>query len=132
MRDEIIRMVATPGTTLPKGPDCLFEVKWDGVRAVAFTRRDAVRLTSRKGTSIERQYPELAGMQKHVAAQTAILDGEIVALDSQGHPSFALLQPRIGSVASAVTQLARSRPVNYFVFDLLYFNGYDLRNSPPP
>ncbi|HTD24869.1 MAG TPA: DNA ligase D [Terriglobales bacterium] len=130
MPDEIIPMLATPETHLPQGPDWLFELKWDGVRAVAFLTPDAVRMTSRKSTSIERQYPELAGMQKHVAAQTAILDGEVVALDSQGHPSFALLQPRIGSVASAVAQLAKSRPVNYFVFDLLYFNGYDLRNSP--
>jgi len=51
-------------------------------------------------------------------------------LDSQGRPNFSLLQSRIGATASAAAQLARTQPANYFVFDLLYLNGYDLRESP--
>ncbi len=103
-------------------------MKWDGVRAVCFVEQESVRLVSRTGHSCEKQYPELSVISHYVAADEAILDGEIAALDDKGVAHFELIQPRISqSDPNAVSHMARSRPVVYFAFDLLYLNGYDLR-----
>src|SRR5512142_3236678 len=113
----------------PRGDDWLFEVKWDGVRAIAFVDHGEVRLQSRSGIRCERQYPELAVIHHQIAAETAILDGEIAVLDEKGVSRFHLIQPRIAnSDPNSVAHLTRSTPVVYFVFDLLYLDGYDLRN----
>ncbi len=113
----------------PRGADWLFEVKWDGVRAIAFIDHEEVRLQSRSGIRCERQYPELAVMHHQVAAGQAVLDGEIAVLDDKGVSRFHLIQPRIAnSDPNSIAHLARSTPVVYFVFDLLYLDGYDLRN----
>lgn len=131
MPREVAPMLAVPAEAPPTGPDWLYEVKWDGVRALCFLRPDGVRLISRKGTPMDRQYPELAILRHHVEASEAVLDGEIVALDESGRPSFARLQPRImASDPSAIAHLARRRPVTLYVFDLLYLDGYDLRRAP--
>ncbi|HEY1242629.1 MAG TPA: non-homologous end-joining DNA ligase, partial [Bryobacteraceae bacterium] len=113
----------------PHGPDWLFEVKWDGVRALAFVDHEDVRLQSRGGLRCERQYPELAVLPHQIAAQQAVLDGEIAVLDEKGVSRFHLIQPRIAnSDPNTIAHLVRSTPVVYFVFDLLYLDGYDLRN----
>lgn len=112
----------------PRGDDWFFEVKWDGVRAIGFLENESVRLQSRSGMRCERQYPELAVIHHNVAAQSAILDGEIAVLDDKGISRFHLIQPRIANTdPNAVAHLVRSTPVVYFVFDLLYLDGYDLR-----
>jgi len=112
----------------PRGDEWLFEIKWDGVRAVAFIEDEEVRLVSRTGHRCERQYPELAIMPHQVAADTAVIDGEIAVLDSKGVSQFHLIQPRIANTdPSSIAHLTRSTPVVYFAFDLLYLNGYDLR-----
>ncbi len=112
----------------PKGDDWLFEVKWDGVRAIAFIDREEVRLQSRSGLRCDRQYPELAVIHHHLAAAQAVLDGEIAVLDEKGVSRFHLIQPRIAnSDPNTIAHLVRSIPVVYFVFDLLYLDGYDLR-----
>ena len=112
----------------PRGTDWLFEVKWDGVRAVAFLESEEVRLQARSGLRCERQYPELAVIHHQVAATQAVLDGEIAVLDEKGVSRFHLIQPRIAnSDPNSVAHLVRSTPVVYFVFDLLYLDGYDLR-----
>ena len=113
----------------PRGDDWLFEVKWDGVRAIAFVDREEVRLQSRTGVRCERQYPELAVIPHQIAAAQAVLDGEIAVLDSKGVARFHLIQPRISNTdPNSVSHLARSTPVVYFAFDVLYLDGYDLRN----
>jgi bifunctional non-homologous end joining protein LigD len=113
----------------PRGDDWFYEVKWDGVRAIAFLENEAVRLQSRTGTRCERQYPELAVIPHQLAARSAILDGEIAVLDGKGVSQFHLIQPRIANTdPNTITHLVRSTPVVYFVFDLLYLDGYDLRN----
>jgi len=113
----------------PRGEDWLFEVKWDGVRAVAFVDREEIRLQSRSGLRCERQYPELALVPHQIAAQRAVLDGEIAVLDDKGVSRFHLIQPRIAnSDPNTIAHLVRSTPVVYFVFDILYLDGYDLRN----
>ena len=130
MPAEIPPMLATPSASLPEGPEWLFELKWDGVRALLFWADGQVKLLSRTGRRIEKQYPELAEVSPALSGSSAILDGEIVALDERGRPSFGLLQPRIGATPKAVGQLSHQQPVIYFVFDLLYLNGYDLRVAP--
>src|SRR5580692_7982978 len=112
----------------PRGDDWLFEVKWDGVRSIALIENESLRLQSRTGNRCERQYPELAVIPHQVAAETAVLDGEIAVLDAKGVSQFHLIQPRIMNAdPNSIAHMARSIPVVYFAFDLLYLNGYDLR-----
>ena len=122
-------MMATLVDKPPRGEDWLFEVKWDGVRAIAFVDREEVRLQSRSGLRCERQYPELAVIPHQLAAAQAVLDGEIAVLDEKGVSRFHLIQPRIANAdPNTIAHLVRSTPVVYFAFDLLYLDGYDLRN----
>ena len=121
-------MKATLAEKPPRGEDWLFEIKWDGVRAIAYVDHEEVRLVSRNGLRCERQYPELAAIHHQVAARQVVLDGEIAVLDQKGASRFHLIQPRIAnSDPNAVAHLVRSTPVVYFLFDVLYVDGYDLR-----
>jgi bifunctional non-homologous end joining protein LigD len=130
MPAAVTPMKAALADAPPRGDEWLFEVKWDGVRAICFIEQEAVRLVSRTGHSCEKQYPELSVIPHYIAASEAILDGEIAALDEKGAARFELIQPRIAqSDPNAVSHMARSRPVVYFAFDLLYLNGYDLRQA---
>ena len=129
--ESITPMLATLAAEPPQGNGWIYEIKWDGVRALCFIDKGQVRAVGRKGTDITAQYPEIAGVAACLDADTAILDGEIAAPDERGRPSFERLQPRIMATgASKIAQLARTRPVRYFVFDLLYLNGRDLRDVP--
>jgi bifunctional non-homologous end joining protein LigD len=121
-------MKAVAGDALPPGDGWIYEIKWDGIRAICFIDRGTLRIDSRNGNPCERQYPELSILPHYLAAETAILDGEIAVLDERGRPSFALIQPRImASDPNAIANLARSRPAMLFLFDLLYLDGHDLR-----
>ncbi|PYX21141.1 MAG: hypothetical protein DMG87_09550 [Acidobacteria bacterium] len=109
-------------------PEYLFEIKWDGYRAVSFIKDGSVRLVSRNQNDLTGQYPELHQLPKFVKAITAILDGEVVALDEQGRASFSLMQQRTGIREHGRRVDARGDiPVLYYVFDLIYVDGYDLR-----
>ncbi len=109
----------------------MFEVKWDGVRGLAFVENGAIAFYTRNNNRCERQYPELQVLPHYVDAQQAILDGEIVALNAQGVSKFELIQPRIHTQdAGAIAKMAGKSPVHYYAFDLLYLDGYDLRNAP--
>ncbi len=113
------------------GEDWLFEIKWDGYRAVAFIENGTVRLVSRNQNDLTPRYPELKGLPQSVMAKTAILDGEVVALDDQGRPSFGLMQQRTGFRPGGKRGPANAEvPVLYFAFDLLYLDGYDWRKVP--
>jgi len=135
MPREILPMMAISSSSLPTGTDWLYEVKWDGVRALCFVEKKnealQVHVASRKGTAIEQQYPELQQIAKALeGVESAILDGEIVVFDENGVPSFQMLQNRIGAGPRSAAKLAQSYPVSYFAFDLLYLDGYDLRATP--
>ena len=109
-------------------PNWLFEIKWDGYRAVAFIEHGDVRLVSRNQNDLSPRYPELQDLPKCVKAQTAILDGEVVVLDDQGRPSFSLMQQRTGIRAHGRQATPRHElPIFYYVFDIIYLDGYDLR-----
>jgi bifunctional non-homologous end joining protein LigD len=121
-------MLATPTSKAFDDPDWLFEIKWDGYRAVAFIADGQVRLVSRSLNDLTAQFSELASLPQFVRAQRAILDGEIVALDDEGRPSFSLMQQRTG-FQPGKRRLPRREgvPVLYYAFDLLYLDGLDLR-----
>jgi bifunctional non-homologous end joining protein LigD len=121
-------MLATPTAKAFDNPDWLFEIKWDGYRAVAFIEDGRVRLVSRSQNDLTAQFPELGSLPQFVEAQRAILDGEIVALDDEGRPSFSLMQQRTG-FQPGKRRLPRREgvPVIYYAFDLLYLEGLDLR-----
>lgn len=121
-------MMAFSVTRPPTDPGWMFEVKWDGVRALCHVEPGSLRMFSRNGNAIEKRYPDLAGLPEALKAQHAIVDGEIVALDSRGLPSFGMLQHRmhVGAPSIAAT-LARKTPATLYLFDLLYLDGWDLR-----
>jgi bifunctional non-homologous end joining protein LigD len=121
-------MLATSTTKAFDDPDWLFEIKWDGYRAVAFIDDGHVRLVSRSQNDLTAQFAELGTLPQFVKAERAILDGEIVALDEEGRPSFSLMQQRTG-FQPGKRRLARREgvPVVYYAFDLLYLDGLDLR-----
>src|SRR2546425_1115983 len=110
-------------------PNWLFEIKWDGVRAQARIENGPWTLRSRTGVDIVKRYPELASLPDALAARQAILDGEIVALDAQGHSDFERLQERM-HVRAPGDSLLSQIPVVYFAFDLLYCDEYELRDTP--
>ena len=126
---ELVRpMLATLAERPEDGPDWLFEIKWDGVRAVAFMENGRVRLQSRNLRDVSSHYPELAGIASQFRARLAVLDGEIVSLDAEGRPSFERLQQRMNTIPD--TRRIEQFPVVYYVFDLLFLDGYDLRRVP--
>jgi bifunctional non-homologous end joining protein LigD len=110
-------------------PNWLFEIKWDGVRALAKIENGNLTLRSRNSVDITARYPELASLPQALAARHAILDGEIVALDARGHSDFGLLQERMHVRAPGETLISKT-PAVFYAFDLLYCNGYDLREAP--
>jgi bifunctional non-homologous end joining protein LigD len=131
MPTAIYPMLATSIDKPFDGPDWLFEIKWDGYRAVAFIEGGKVRLVSRNQIELTHRYPELKDLAKAVKAKTAILDGEVVALDDEGRPSFSLMQQRTGFRPGGKRGPTNSQvSVLYFAFDLLYLDGYDWRKVP--
>ena len=127
MPEDLVPMMARSGG-LPADQDkWAFEVKWDGVRALAFCSGGRLRLVSRSGRDITGQYPEVRGLAEVLGSREAILDGEIVAFGDDGLPSFERLQRRMNLGSDrAVQRLARDVPVAYVLFDLLWLEGRSL------
>jgi len=118
---RIVRpMMATAATVLPNGPDWSYEVKWDGYRTLAIKDGARVTLLSRNLKSLTTQYPSIAKAVGSLAVQSTTLDGEIVAVDEEGRPSFQALQHRSTSRLTIV----------YYVFDVLALKGRDLTRRP--
>lgn len=108
-----------------------FEVKWDGVRSIAYAEGGRARFESRNGAEITARYPELRGLGRALGSQSAVLDGEIVALDESGRPSFERLQRRMHVKSeSVIKRLSSEVPVAYMVFDLLFFDGHPCLGLP--
>lgn len=110
-------------------PGWLFEIKWDGARTLAWIDHGEVHLRSRAGNEVTRQYPELASLPQRLGARRALLDGEIVVLDEKGRSDFERMQQRMNLRRPSPDLLSRY-PVTYYLFDLLYCDGYDLREVP--
>jgi bifunctional non-homologous end joining protein LigD len=107
------------------------EVKWDGVRALAYCRPGRIELQTRNLNDVTAQYPEVRRLSRQLGSRDAVLDGEVVAFDEDGRPSFERLQQRIHQTSdSVVRRRMKSHPVVYVIFDLLYFDGHDLTGEP--
>ncbi len=128
MPRSVAPMLATLAEKPPSGEQWLYEVKWDGVRALCFVEDNRLSIFTRNQKRCEQQYPELSVLPRFLNATNAVLDGEIAVLDDNGRSSFNLIQPRISvGDPNSIAHLARSTPVTLFLFDLLYLDGYDLR-----
>ncbi len=126
--EQIHPMLATAVERPFDNKEWLFEIKWDGYRAVAFVENGAVRLVSRTQNDLTVRYPELQILPQLLTGKKVILDGEVAALDEQGRASFSLMQQRTG-IRKHGKQVAGEPgiPIVYYLFDVLYVDGYDLR-----
>src|SRR3954453_11277778 len=126
MPEEVRPMLATAGA-LPGDDGWAYEIKWDGVRAIGYAEGGRLRLQSRNRTNITPRYPELRDLGRALGTHEAILDGEVVALDAQGRPSFQRLQRRMPLTSEGmVRRLSQSEPFVYIIFDLLCLTGHSL------
>jgi bifunctional non-homologous end joining protein LigD len=124
----IAPMLASPGP-LPGGPGWAYEFKWDGVRAVCYLQQHTLQIMSRNDLDVTASYPELVELVDLLAGHDAVLDGEIVADDPAGRPSFPVLQQRM-HVRLPSPALLAAVPVQYQVFDLLSLDGTSLLDEP--
>jgi bifunctional non-homologous end joining protein LigD len=125
MPDDVDPMLAVLAAGLPPDQQHYgFEFKWDGIRAIAYVDGERVRLQTRNHKDVSGRYPELAPLAAALGGRRAVLDGEIVALDARGRPSFEELQQRMQLTAPAdVRRKMREVPATYMLFDLLYLDG---------
>ncbi len=132
MPEKLEPMYARLSDRLPTPDDAWgFEFKWDGIRAVAFVDGGRVRLQSRSGEDITPRYPEIHAMGRALGSREVILDGEIVALDDRGRPSFEEIQQRMGLTAeSEIRRRMKDVPITYMVFDLMWQDGHSLVDRP--
>ena len=131
MPDRIAPMLAKVGKLPRDDAAYAYEVKWDGVRAIAHVDAGHVTLTGRRGTDFTPRYPEVRAMADALGARRLILDGEVVAFDADGRPSFELLQSRTHLASdSAVRRRMRDVPVAYVAFDLLWLEGHSTLALP--
>ena len=114
-------MAARVVHTLPEGDDWMYEVKFDGYRALLMKEGREVRIRSRNNKDLTHAYPSIAAAARQLDADRAIVDGEIVALDAGGRPSFQALQHRGAHPGHALV---------FYAFDLLYLDGQDLTAQP--
>ena len=124
-------MLASPGVLPPPEQEqrWAFEMKWDGVRAVVYLDRGDLRVLTRNDREVAATYPELVGLAHQLRDRRMILDGEVVAFDEAGRPSFGELQARMHVRAPGRALLDRV-PVSILVFDLLHLDGTSLVGAP--
>jgi bifunctional non-homologous end joining protein LigD len=131
MPQALSPMLATAAQSPPAGDDWAFELKWDGVRSLAFVAGGELRVCARRGEDASRRYPELAAIAEAYDGRELILDGEIVSFDERGNPSFGLLQRRMGLVNEGlIRRRSAEAPVTYVAFDLLWLDGSSLLAEP--
>ena len=114
-------MTATVVRTLPEGDQWLYEVKLDGYRALIIKDHEQVQIRSRNEKDLTAAYPGITAAARRLNARTAVIDGEVVAVDDKGHPSFQALQHRAAHPRHTVV---------FFTFDVLHLNGEDLTRLP--
>jgi bifunctional non-homologous end joining protein LigD len=126
MPENLKPMMAQPAELPDDDEGWAFEVKWDGVRAIAYSTPGELRLRSRNLKDITARYPELRRLNRQLGSRRAILDGEIVAFE-EGRPSFERLQRRMHLTRETeIRRLAKSDPVSFQIFDLLHLDGESL------
>lgn len=124
-------MLSEAANEPPVGPEYLYELKWDGIRAMVYIDEGMVRIVSRSQNDITDRFPELLAADKAFRATCAVFDCEIVSLDAEGKPVFKKVINRLMTRGeSTIAKLSRSSPVNCYVFDCLYLDGRPLVNEP--
>jgi bifunctional non-homologous end joining protein LigD len=134
-REEMPRhlapMLAKAGELPRQERGWAYEIKWDGVRAIAYSTPGEFALESRNLIEITHKYPELGALARALGSSSAVLDGEIVAFDADGRPSFARLQQRMQlSTREQARRRMGETPVHYMIFDLLWLDGHSLLELP--
>jgi bifunctional non-homologous end joining protein LigD len=135
MTEDFRPMLAIAGTLPPDSHDdrWAYELKWDGVRVLAYVRPESVRLVGRSGIDATIAYPELGGLSEALGGRTAVLDGEVAVLGSDGSSDFQALAPRMHVRSAArARELAVRVPVTYIVFDVLTVDGRSTVVLPYP
>jgi bifunctional non-homologous end joining protein LigD len=131
MPEVLEPMLATAGPLPRDDGRWAYEIKWDGVRVLAHSRPGRMALKARSLRDVTDRYPELSRLNRALGHHSAILDGEVVAFDDRGRPSFNLMQRRMHLTSeSQVRRLARDSPVTYVVFDLVWLDGHPLTTEP--
>lgn len=120
----IIPMEPINCETIPEGPNWIAQVKWDGVRIVTYFDGQETRLFNRRKNERTIQFPELADIQTYCKARSVILDGEVIALGSDGKPSFHEVMRRDGiRRPEKVSQAQKAVPITYMIFDVIFLDG---------
>lgn len=131
----IIKPMLAKAGSLPDTEDQAeysFEIKWDGIRALFYLTKNNFKLLSRNLKDITPQYPELTALASTLKSKHTelILDGEIVAFNTDGLPSFSLLQHRMGLTGNMIDKRRQLIPINYIIFDLLHLDNDSLLEKP--
>jgi bifunctional non-homologous end joining protein LigD len=125
MPSQLQPMLARSGPLPPREEQYGFEVKWDGIRTVLYADHGHSDLRGRNGSDFTPRYPEVRELARSLGSRRVVLDGEVVAFDDQGRPSFERLQSRMHLASdSAVRRRMRDIPATYVIFDLLYLDGH--------
>lgn len=131
IHQDILPMLSESRDTPPDGQDYIFEVKWDGIRALISLEDDQVSIKSRNQNNITAQFPELQLGSKAFRATNGLFDGEIVYLDTEGKPIFKKVINRLMSTgATIIEKLSKTTPCYFYIFDCLYLDGRSLINEP--
>lgn len=132
LKDKIAPMLSDSATVLPgNSEDYIYEVKWDGIRALIALEDGQLRIRSRNQNDITKQFPELLIADKAFRATNGLFDAEIVCLDKQGKPEFKKVINRLmASGETNINKLSKSSPVYCYIFDCLYLDGRSLINEP--
>ena len=131
MPAHLVPMLAKLGTLPARDDDFAFEIKWDGIRALSYYEPGRFHIESRNLNDITAQYPELRRLGRQLGSRDTILDGEIVAFDDRGRPSFERLQHRMHLTRDAdIKRRAKEIPVQYVLFDVLYLEGRSVMARP--
>ena len=131
MPERVVPMLAQPGKLPADEERWGFEIKWDGMRALVYSLPGRMRIEGRKLNDITSQWPELRRLNRALHAHEAILDGEIVAFDESGKPSFQRLQRRMHlSGESQIARMSKTLPATFVAFDLLFLDGHSLLDVP--
>jgi bifunctional non-homologous end joining protein LigD len=129
--DSVLPMLAKPASLPATDKGWATELSWDGVRAIAYCRPGRLELRAGDLGLITARYPEVRRLSRQLGARDAVLDGELVAFDESGRPSFERLRKRIDQTdANVVRRRMKAQPVTYVLFDLLYLDGRDLTGEP--
>src|SRR4051794_4708368 len=131
MPERVVPMLAQIGDLPADVEHHGFEIKWDGIRALVYSRPGRLRVETRNLADVTARWPELRELGGGLGARSAVLDGEIVAFDESGRPSFERLQSRMHLTGEApIRRRAREVPAVFVIFDLLWLDGESLMDRP--